>query len=95
MAALGLRESDALCHTSFLSQLHQDAFEFVDPLGAFRPTLSRAASPPAVLATPCVGAGWIPRAHCWANEGLSLPLFYEMTTEEVDRIAGKTREFFG
>jgi dTDP-4-amino-4,6-dideoxygalactose transaminase len=35
-----------------------------------------------------------PRADRWANEGLSLPLFYGMTTDQVDRTAGKIREFF-
>jgi dTDP-4-amino-4,6-dideoxygalactose transaminase len=35
-----------------------------------------------------------PRADRWANEGLSLPLFYGMTPGQVDRISGKIRDFF-
>ena len=35
-----------------------------------------------------------PRAEGWANEGLSLPLFYGMTNNQVDQTAGKIREFF-
>jgi dTDP-4-amino-4,6-dideoxygalactose transaminase len=35
-----------------------------------------------------------PRADRWANEGLSLPLFYGMTIAQVDWTAGRIREFF-
>lgn len=34
-----------------------------------------------------------PRADRWADEGLSLPLFYGMTMDQVDRTVGKIREF--
>jgi dTDP-4-amino-4,6-dideoxygalactose transaminase len=35
-----------------------------------------------------------PRADRWANEGLSLPLFYGMTANQVDRICETIHEFF-
>jgi dTDP-4-amino-4,6-dideoxygalactose transaminase len=35
-----------------------------------------------------------PNADRWANECLSLPLFYGMTDAQVARVAGKVREFF-
>ena len=35
-----------------------------------------------------------PRADRWAREGLSLPLFYGMTTDQVDRTAETIRDYF-
>lgn len=36
-----------------------------------------------------------PQSDRWANEGLSLPLFYGMTDEQVDRVVTEIRTFFG
>jgi hypothetical protein len=75
----------------------------VEPLRASNPTLSlhylfAASSLCRFIASRACNAlcwsGSVSRAS-WTNEGLLLLLFYGMTTEEVDRIAGNIREFFG
>ena len=35
-----------------------------------------------------------PRSDQWANEGVSLPLFYGMTDAQADQVAGAVRKFF-
>jgi dTDP-4-amino-4,6-dideoxygalactose transaminase len=35
-----------------------------------------------------------PQSDRWAREGLSLPLFYGMTNDQVDRVVQEVRTFF-
>ena len=46
------------------------------------------------LASLDVDRSSFPQADRWANEGLSLPLFYGMTEAQVDRVVGAVRDFF-
>jgi hypothetical protein len=64
-------------------------------LRACRPALSRGRFTASRACNTLRWSGMGIPCHCWTIEGLSLLLFYGMTTEEVDRIAGKIREFFG